>query len=106
MNKVKESRLMIGMSQEKLAASIPCSRETIRNIESGKTIPGVMLAIRIGKVLGFSVEYLFDYCSQCEGTKRTVRYGRKEEGEDHLVYSDCSRCSEPLAINEEGDIIQ
>lgn len=55
---VKQARLMMGMSQEKLAKEAGCSREAIRNIEGGSE-PKVGLAIRIANVLGPSVEWLW-----------------------------------------------
>jgi hypothetical protein len=43
-------------------------------------------------------------CGMCDGTGRTARYGRKEEGEPHIVRGDCPNCcpgSCKQAANEE-----
>ncbi len=59
-NKVKELRELSKLSQEKLARIVEVSRETIRNIEKGKQVPNVILAIKIAEVLGGEIEKMFE----------------------------------------------
>ena len=58
-NLIKEERLKKNMTQTELAALVNVSRQTIFSIESNKYIPSVMLALKIAKVLGKKVDYLF-----------------------------------------------
>lgn len=48
------------MTQTELAALANVSRQTIFSIETNKYIPSVMLALKIARVLGKKVDYLFD----------------------------------------------
>jgi putative transcriptional regulator len=56
---LKEEREKRGLSQEKLA-SIGVSKETIRKVESGLSIPNVFLALALAKVLSVSIDFLFE----------------------------------------------
>jgi DNA-binding XRE family transcriptional regulator len=56
MNNLLTCRTNAEISQEKLAQRCKCSRETIRNIESHKCVPNVLLAINIAETLGVRVE--------------------------------------------------
>lgn len=47
------------MSQQELADLIGVSRMTIYSIEKGKYVPSTVLAIKISKVFGKSVEDIF-----------------------------------------------
>ena len=47
------------LSQERLAAAVFASRQTIRSIELGRSIPSVTLALAIARVLESTVEELF-----------------------------------------------
>jgi putative transcriptional regulator len=57
-SKLREYRVMMGLSQEKLAQKCECSRVTIRNIENGSA-PNIILAIRLSEVLGINIYNLF-----------------------------------------------
>lgn len=57
---LKEEREKRGLSQEKLASMVGVSKETIRKVESGLSIPNVFLALALAKVLSLSIEYLFE----------------------------------------------
>jgi DNA-binding XRE family transcriptional regulator len=48
-----------GMSQQTLARASGLSRQTIINVEGGKTIPNVLHTIQIAWALGKSVEEVF-----------------------------------------------
>nr|WP_120492125.1 helix-turn-helix transcriptional regulator [Corynebacterium lactis] len=59
-NLVRKYRRWVEMSQADLAAAVGVSRQTIANIERGNYSPSVYLALRICKVLGETVEEIFD----------------------------------------------
>lgn len=49
---MRNKRMALGMSQERLAAAVGVTRETVRNIERGLSVPNHFLADRIEKELG------------------------------------------------------
>lgn len=49
-----------GMTQQELAEQAGVTRQTILSIEKGRYSPSVALAIRLGRILGASVEELFE----------------------------------------------
>jgi putative transcriptional regulator len=49
------------MTQQKLAELVGVTRQTIIAIESGKYAPSLILAFRIAKVFGLSIEQVFQY---------------------------------------------
>jgi len=58
-NSVQRFRLERGMTQQDLATRVGVSRQTIMNIEFGRTHPSILLAYRIADALGISVTDLF-----------------------------------------------
>ena len=54
-----EARNNAGLSQEELARKANVSRETIRNIENGTSVPNVLLALVIAGIVGWVVSELF-----------------------------------------------
>lgn len=56
--KVKELRAEHGMTQQQLADMVDVSSRTIISIEKGQYSPSLMLAYRMAKVFGVSVEEL------------------------------------------------
>jgi putative transcriptional regulator len=58
--KLKDEREKRGLSQEKLASMVGVSKETIRKVESGLSIPNVFLALALAKVLSISIDFLFE----------------------------------------------
>ncbi len=58
-NKIREYRILMGMSQAELADSCGVSRETICRIEKNNSNPSLALAMRIAAGLNASVEELF-----------------------------------------------
>jgi putative transcriptional regulator len=56
---VKEHREQNGLSQEALARRLGVSRQTIVNIEQGRSEPRVLLALAIAAALGATVHELF-----------------------------------------------
>lgn len=62
--KLRAARKALKLPQERIAAQCGISRTAYRNIEKGKSLPGVDLAIRIAKTLNASVETLFEGVSK------------------------------------------
>lgn len=58
-NRVKSTRLALGLSQAALAAATRLSRQSIGAIEAGRATPAVDVALRIAAALESSVEDLF-----------------------------------------------
>jgi len=46
-------------SQEKLAAAVEVSRQTIISVEKGKFVPSTLLALKLAKFFNKSVEEIF-----------------------------------------------
>ncbi len=59
-NKLKEFRFKRGqLTQEQLADALGVSRQTILAIEHGKFNPSVVLALRLARFFGSTVEEIF-----------------------------------------------
>lgn len=70
MSCLSDLRKQCGLTQLQLAEITGSSRRTIQNIENGQSIPNVVLAIKIAKVLNSTVEYVFsDYNTKTEGVE-------------------------------------
>lgn len=48
------------MTQQKLADKVKCTRQTIAALEQGQYSPSLILAYRISKVFGKSIEEVFE----------------------------------------------
>lgn len=59
-NKVKTHRVLADLTQEDLALRVGVTRQTVLAIEKGNYAPSVVLALRLAKTLGCTVEDLFD----------------------------------------------
>lgn len=59
-NNVREYREYKGVSLRWLARKVGCGASTLCDIERGKSIPNVHLAIRIARALGTTVEELWE----------------------------------------------
>ena len=56
---VRQTRIKLGWTQENLATAARIGRSTVSDIETGKYIPGVDIALEIAYALNCSVEDLF-----------------------------------------------
>ena len=59
MNRVKDYRLLLGISQLELAKAIGVSRQTINMIENNKYNPSLDLCINLAKALHTDLNSLF-----------------------------------------------
>ena len=60
-NRLEELRKNKGIKQEDLAAALEVSRQTIISLEKGKYNPSIILAFKIAKYFGMSIEEIFIY---------------------------------------------
>lgn len=60
-NRVREVRTGLKMTQDELAERVEATRQTIISIEKGNYVPSVLLALRIASILEKNVEELFRY---------------------------------------------
>lgn len=58
-NKIRVARAEVRMTQQQLADAAGVSRQTINAIESGKFVPSTVLALKMAKIFGKSVEEIF-----------------------------------------------
>lgn len=59
-NNIRLHRVIKGYSQEKLTNLADVSRQTINALEAAKYVPSTVLALRLSKIPGKSVEDLFE----------------------------------------------
>ena len=59
LNKLKERRGELGLTQSELADLCTVSRKTINTVENGVFIPSTVLALKLAAALGVTVEWLF-----------------------------------------------
>ena len=60
-NRLEELRKQQGIKQEELALALEVSRQTIGSLENGRYNPSIMLAFKIARYFGMSIEYIFIY---------------------------------------------
>ena len=58
-NKIRVARAEVRRTQQQLADAAGVSRQTINAIESGKFVPSTVLALKMAKIFGKSVEEIF-----------------------------------------------
>ena len=59
-NRLREVRARRNLTQADLAEMVGLSRKTINTVENGIFIPSTVLALRLAKALGTTVEGLFE----------------------------------------------
>ena len=60
-NRLEELRKARGLRQEELADTLEVSRQTIGSLENGRYNPSILLAFRIARYFGMSIEEIFIY---------------------------------------------
>ena len=60
-NKLEELRKEHGISQEELGNVLEVSRQTIGSLENGRYNPSILLAFKIARYFGKSIEEIFIY---------------------------------------------
>lgn len=60
-NKLEEIRKERGITQEELANVLEVSRQTIGSLEKGRYNPSIILAFKIAKYFGLTIEDIFIY---------------------------------------------
>ena len=59
-NALKEERSRLSLTQAELAQRVGVSRKTVNTVENGVFIPSTILALKLARALGVSVEVLFE----------------------------------------------
>lgn len=59
-NTLKVQRAMRDLTQAQLAELAGVTRKSVNAIETGRMVPSVLLALRLARVLGVSVDSLFN----------------------------------------------
>ncbi|MGO4547774.1 helix-turn-helix transcriptional regulator [Paenibacillus sp. 2TAB23] len=60
-NRLEEIRKNRGIKQEELAMALEVSRQTIGSLENGRYNPSILLAFKIARFFGLSIEEIFIY---------------------------------------------
>jgi putative transcriptional regulator len=60
-NRLEEIRKQRGIKQEELAMALEVSRQTIGSLENGRYNPSIILAFKIARFFGMSIEEIFIY---------------------------------------------
>ena len=60
-NRLEQLRKERGIRQEELAAALEVSRQTIGSLENGRYNPSIILASKIARYFGLSIEEIFIY---------------------------------------------
>ena len=58
-NRIKERRTELGLTQAELADQVGVTRKTVNTVENGVFTPSALLAIKLAEALDVSVETLF-----------------------------------------------
>ncbi|MEZ4455446.1 MAG: helix-turn-helix transcriptional regulator [Gemmatimonadales bacterium] len=59
-NHLRARRMDQGLTQAQLAAKVSVSRKTINTVENGVFVPSTIVALRLARALGTTVERLFE----------------------------------------------
>ena len=58
-NKIENIRKEQGILQDEMAKALGVSRQTIRSLENGRYNPSILLAYKIAKYFGLTIEEVF-----------------------------------------------
>ncbi|MGO4905402.1 helix-turn-helix transcriptional regulator [Flavobacterium sp. W20_MBD1_R3] len=59
-NRLKVERAILNLTQEELADKIGVSRQTINSIETNRFVPSTVLALKLSRLFGKSVNDFFE----------------------------------------------
>ena len=59
-NRIKVERAILNITQEELAEKIGVSRQTINSIETNSFVPSTVLALKLSRLFGKSVNDFFE----------------------------------------------
>jgi putative transcriptional regulator len=68
-NRLEFLRTQAGLTQQELADRVDVSRQTIISLENGRYNPSILLAFRLSKLFGQSIESIFIYKEESEYEK-------------------------------------
>lgn len=60
-NRLEQLRAKQGLTQQELADRVEVSRQTIISLENGRYNPSILLAFRLARLFGVTIEELFLY---------------------------------------------
>ena len=60
-NRLEDLRRARGIRQEELAEALEVSRQTIGSLENGRYNPSILLAFKIARYFGMTIEEIFLY---------------------------------------------
>ena len=60
-NRLEELRKARGIRQEELASALEVSRQTVGSLENGRYNPSILLAFKIARYFGLTIEDIFIY---------------------------------------------
>ena len=58
-NRIKEKRAELGLTQAELAERVGVTRKTVNTVENGVFVPSALLALKLAEALSVPVEELF-----------------------------------------------
>ena len=62
-NRLKERRAELGLTQAELAETVGVTRKTVNTVENGVFVPSAILALKLARAVGMTVEELFSISS-------------------------------------------
>ncbi|QQE79517.1 helix-turn-helix transcriptional regulator [Alicyclobacillus sp. SO9] len=65
--KIREARVKVGMTQEELAKQLGVSRQTVSNLEHGRTLPNLAILFLIAGILGVAWYTLYSEGGKNDG---------------------------------------
>ena len=69
-NRLEEIRKSNGITQEELASILEVSRQTIGSLENGRYNPSIILAFKLSKYFGLTIEDIFIYKEEKDDEKK------------------------------------
>ena len=58
---IKKYRVLSGLTQEELAEALEVSRQTVGSLENGRYNPSILLAFKLARFFGMTIEEIFIY---------------------------------------------